>query len=399
MKARWQTKKLGELAEVQSGGTPLVSNKDYWNGDIPWYSSGELNNLYTSAPERKISPTGLERSNAKIFPTGSLLIGMYDTAALKMSILDRPGAFNQAIAGVKPNSKIDVLFVLHAINSAKEHILGQRRGVRQKNLSLGKVRNIELTLPALPEQKRIAALLEEAFDGIGIAKINTEKNIQNARTLFESRLQALFTQSGKGWVEKKLGEELDLLAGFAFKSAQYSDSEDSVRLLRGDNIVQSALRWKDVKRWPASNASEYSRYQLREGDIVLAMDRPWVKAGLKHAMISALDLPCLLVQRTARLRCGPEIDNRFLMYLIGGSEFTNHILGVQSGIGVPHISGQQIENFIFLRPPLAKQRCIADVLDSFREETQRLASIYQQKLAALDELKKSLLDQAFTGQL
>src|SRR3954462_7371624 len=98
MKAGWQIKKLGDVAEVQSGGTPLVSNKSFWNGDIPWYSSGELNDLYTSIPERHITAAGLKGSNAKLFPAGSLLIGMYDTAALKMSILDRAGAFNQAIA-------------------------------------------------------------------------------------------------------------------------------------------------------------------------------------------------------------------------------------------------------------------------------------------------------------
>jgi type I restriction enzyme S subunit len=178
VKAGWQTVRLGDIAEVQSGGTPLISNKTFWNGDIPWYSSGELNGLYTVAPKRHISNTGLQASNAKIFPAGSLLIGMYDTAALKMSILDRASAFNQAIAGVRPNEKLDLAFVLHTINSIRDEVLGQRRGVRQKNLSLGKIRDITLTLPPLPEQQRIVALLDEAFDGIATAKANAEKNLQ-----------------------------------------------------------------------------------------------------------------------------------------------------------------------------------------------------------------------------
>ena len=76
-----------------------------------------------------------------------------------------------------------------------------------------------------------------------------------------------------------LGSEVDLLAGFAFKSSKYTDSDDSVRLLRGDNIVQGSLRWDDVKKWPASDTAEFKRYELRAGDVVLAMDRPWVKAG------------------------------------------------------------------------------------------------------------------------
>jgi type I restriction enzyme S subunit len=151
--------KLGELAEVQSGGTPSVSRKDYWGGNIPWYSSGELNHTYTNDPERTITGTGLNNSNAKLFPKGSLLVGMYDTAALKMSILDRDGAFNQAIAGVKPNDKFEVEFVLHAINANKASLLQERRGVRQKNLSLGKIKEIAIPLPKLAEQRALVSRL------------------------------------------------------------------------------------------------------------------------------------------------------------------------------------------------------------------------------------------------
>ena len=107
-------------------------------------------------------------SNAKLFSKGSLLIGMYDTAALKMSILDRDGAFNQAIAGVRPNKNIDLAFILHSINAAKPEILSQRRGVRQKNLSLTKIKEISLYVPALPEQQkivqRLSALSSEVSD-------------------------------------------------------------------------------------------------------------------------------------------------------------------------------------------------------------------------------------------
>ena len=155
----------------------------------------------------------------------------------------------------------------------------------------------------------------------------------------------------------------------------------------------------DVKKWPANDIETYAQYQLQEGDVVLAMDRPWVKAGLKHATICESDLPCLLVQRTARLRTGVNLDNRFLMFLIGSEAFTRHILGIQTGIGVPHISGQQIKNFEFARPPITEQRRIADNLESLRSATQRLVSIYERKLAALEALKKSLLHRAFAGEL
>ena len=156
----WEETTLGEIAFVKSGGTPLRHKTEYWSGNIAWYSSGELNNLYTTNPERHINELAIENSNAKLFPKGSLLIGMYDTAALKMSILDRDGTFNQAIAGVKPNPKIDLIFILHAINAIKPEILNLRRGVRQKNLSLEKIKNIPISLPPLKEQQTIVRQLD-----------------------------------------------------------------------------------------------------------------------------------------------------------------------------------------------------------------------------------------------
>ena len=170
------------------------------------------------------------------------------------------------------------------------------------------------------------------------------------------------------WEETTLGDEVDLLTGFPFKSERYTDADDSIRLVRGDNIVQGALRWDGVKRWPASGSAEHELYQLREGDVVLAMDRPWIEAGLKYAAISKYDLPCFLVQRTARLRGSAKLENRFLRYLIGSQEFTQHIHAITTGTAVPHISGRQIKDFAFLLPPIAEQRAIAHILGTLDDK-------------------------------
>ncbi|MFN7955318.1 MAG: restriction endonuclease subunit S [bacterium] len=170
------------------------------------------------------------------------------------------------------------------------------------------------------------------------------------------------------WEEATLGAEADMLTGFPFRSERYTDADDSIRLVRGDNIVQGALRWDGVKRWPRSESAEHELYQLREGDVVLAMDRPWIEAGLKYAAISKHDLPCLLVQRTARLRGGPNLDTQFLRYLIGSPKFTQHVHAITTGTAVPHISGRQIKEFTFLRPPLAEQRAIAHILGTLDDK-------------------------------
>ncbi len=189
----WMEKKLGGITDVCSGGTPLKSKLEYWNGDIPWYSSGELNQLQTATPDRFITARGIENSNAKLFPEGSLLIGMYDTAALKMSILDRDAAFNQAVAGAKPNDGLDLRFVLFAINSQKPCILKLRRGVRQKNLSLSKIKDISIFLPTLEEQSRIVELLLSVKDEVGRLKTIYYQKLTALKELKQSILQKAFT--------------------------------------------------------------------------------------------------------------------------------------------------------------------------------------------------------------
>lgn len=189
----WVETTLGEISEVSSGGTPVKSNKSFWGGNIPWYSSGELNEIFTTDSKAKITQSGLDGSNAKLFPKGSLLIGMYDTAALKMSILDREGAFNQAIAGVKPNSNLDLEFVLHSINFIKPELLKLRRGVRQKNLNQSKIKSIPLWLPPLDEQRQVVERLRTVLKQTDqLTKIYSEK-LSNLEELKRAVLQKAFS--------------------------------------------------------------------------------------------------------------------------------------------------------------------------------------------------------------
>lgn len=189
----WEEKTLGEIAFVKSGGTPSRAKKEYWEGNIAWYSSGELNDLYTKDPERQINELAINNSNAKIFPKGSLLIGMYDTAALKMSIIERDATFNQAIAGVKPNDKIDLIFILHSINSIKPDLLNLRRGVRQKNLSLEKIKNIPIFLPTIKEQKTIVQKLDALSTETKKLEAIYQQKINDLEELKKSVLQKAFS--------------------------------------------------------------------------------------------------------------------------------------------------------------------------------------------------------------
>jgi type I restriction enzyme S subunit len=166
----------------------------------------------------------------------------------------------------------------------------------------------------------------------------------------------------------RLGDHVDLLTGYPFKSAGYAGPGDGIRLLRGDNVAQGAVRWDHARYWRAGDADAYRKYRLRTGDVILAMDRPWIAAGLKHAELRPEDVPSLLVQRVACLRALPPLDQRFLAYLIGGPAFSGYVLGVQTGTAVPHISGRQVRDFEFALPSPRDQRAIGEVLGALDDK-------------------------------
>ncbi|MFJ5108119.1 MULTISPECIES: restriction endonuclease subunit S [unclassified Glutamicibacter] len=177
----------------------------------------------------------------------------------------------------------------------------------------------------------------------------------------------------------RIADVVELTFGFAFKSAEFADGPDDVRLLRGDNVAQGNLKWAGAKRFPLDRVNEVDRYLLSPGDVVIAMDRPWIGAGLKYAVVRKHDLPSLLVQRVARLRTKSDsLDQGFLGVVIGSAAFTNYVIGVQTGSAVPHISGGQIGDFEFTLPPIREQRAIAatlGALDDKIESNRRLIEL------------------------
>jgi type I restriction enzyme S subunit len=397
----WTWSPLTALARLESGHTPSRKHSEYWQGPIPWISLVDAKQNHGHRIRDTIEHTndfGIANSSARVLPENTVCLSRTASVGYVV-VMGQPMATSQDFVNWVCSDRIDPDFLKYLFLAEGRGLLRFASGAIHQTIYFPEAKAFHVCHPNLSEQRRIVAILDEAINGIAAAKVAVEKNLTNAPALLESQLHVVFTQRNKGWAETTLGAEIDLLTGFPFKSSQYTNSTDSVRLLRGDNITQGSLRWDDVKKWPASDLAEYKRYELCAGDVVLAMDRPWIKAGLKRALISPDDLPSLLVQRTARLRGNGYLNNRFLLYLISSDAFTRHVLGVQTGIGVPHISGQQIKDFPFLKPPVKEQLRIAEELDELAAEVQLLEYLYRQKLAALDTLKKSLLHQAFTGAL
>ncbi len=179
--------------KMSSGGTPSRKEKVYWDGDIEWFSSGELNQLYTLPSKERITKVGLDNTSAKLFSKGTLLIGMYDTAAMKMSILSNDGSCNQAIVGFKPNEdELNIFFAKYQLEYLKKSILEQRQGVRQQNLNLSKIKNVKIEYPPLPIQQKTVKYLDQISEKIEKVKSVQKEKMESLKALKASILDRAF---------------------------------------------------------------------------------------------------------------------------------------------------------------------------------------------------------------
>ena len=189
----------------------------------------------------------------------------------------------------------------------------------------------------------------------------------------------------------EIGDYVDAVSGPAYKSARFTNNPSDMPLIKGENIAQGYIAWEKSRYWPIGDAEEYERFRLVAGDIVLAMDRPWVTAGLKWACLKPHDPPSLLVQRVARLRARPGLRQDFLTYVIGSAAFSEYVRNIMGGTNVPHISGGQIKAFKFPLPGQNEQATIASTLSAYDD----LIDNNRRRIALLEEAARLLYREWF----
>lgn len=180
--------KIEEIGSLTSGGTPSRIKPEYFKGDIRWYSAGELNSLYLPDSVEHISKTALKESAAKLFNKGTLMIGMYDTAAFKLGILTEDSSSNQACANLNPQNDYNVVWLYYLFDIMKPVFLQERQGVRQKNLSLSKIKEFEVPSAPIGIQNQFAAFVER----VNKSKAAAQKALDEAQLLFDSLMQKYF---------------------------------------------------------------------------------------------------------------------------------------------------------------------------------------------------------------
>ena len=266
--------------------------------------------------------------------------------------------------------------------------------------NMNDVMEFEFPLAPLAEQRRIVAVLDEALSGIAALKANAEKNFHNSRALFASQLDELFAQQSDGWIKKPLAELCDIKHGFPFKSEYFASFGDYTLLTPGNFYEAGGYRDRGEKQKYYCGEMP-NGYVLSEGDLLVAMTEQ--AAGLlgSPALIPAGG-KFLHNQRLGLVtkKPGTPWTNEFFFHVFNTGAVRKAIHDGASGVKVRHTSPSKIGEVIVSFPKsIEEQQTIIARLADLDLETQRLASICRQKIDVLDELKKSLLHQAFSGQL
>ena len=400
MKKGWQTKTLGEICDIERGGSPRPI-QDFITTDpngINWIKIGDAtaSGKYIYKTEEKIKPEGVKRS--RMVYEGDFILSNSMSFG-RPYIMKTTGCIHDGWL-VLHQPKVDPDYLYHALSSDLVFDQFDRlaAGSTVRNLNIGLAKSVEIPYPPLAEQQRIVGLLDEAFEGLATAKANAEKNLQNARALFESHLQSVFTQRGRGWVEKRLGELCERITKGSspkWQGISYVDAP-GILFVTSENVGEYDILLGQPKYVEEKFNAKDKKSILKNGDVLTNI----VGASIGRTAVFDRDDVANINQAVCLIRCEPNLlDNYYLAYLLNSPVFKqvlhdNEVNNARANLSLGFFSQLPVP-----MPPILKQKEIVAKLDAFRAETQRIGHLYQRKHAALEALKKSLLHQAFTGAL
>lgn len=380
MKAEWVTKKLSELSELITDGTH--NSPEYVKSGIPMLDSKHVKDGFViddTEPEKFISLATDALLSKRCKPrAGDILISSRGSIG-KIAIVREKQDFNimgNMILIRLPNT-INRDFAAFYLHSKVSHIESIARGVAQKGLYLNQVRDYELPLPPLPEQQRIVTILDEAFAGIATANANAEKNLANARELFESTVKTVFANGGDDWEAKTIN--------------QIAENLDSKRVPITKNVRSSGA----YPYYGASGIVDYVGEFIFDDDLLLVSEDGANLLARTYPIAFSISGKTWVNNHAHVLRFKEMATQKLVEYYLNSIPLNDYV----SGMAQPKLNQKMLNTIVVPYPSLAEQQLIVAKLDELSAETKKLETIYQQKRVALDELKKSILNQAFSGQL
>lgn len=405
MKAGWQRKQLGDLAELRGRiGWRGLTAKEYTDTGPLFLSVYSLNygdyvdfrDAFHISEERYVeSPEIMLQKNDVLICKDGAGIGKVGI----VGTLPERATINSSLLLIRSGTSIIPKFLYHCLTSPYfQKIVNSRlNGATTPHLYQRDITEFPIVLPPLPEQQRIVGVLDEAFGGFATAKANAEKNLQNARALFESHLEAIFTQRSEAWIEQRLDDLATFRNGINFTKSS-----------RGEFVKIVGVKDFQNNYWaPLHNLETITTDgNLADLDMLKENDLLFVRSNGNIELIGR----CLLVGVVAdkithsgftiraRLK-GDKVIPKYLCHFLKSIKARREMIDSGIGTNIKSLNQATLSALVVPFPCKAAQTRIVDQIEALNAETQRLESIYQRKLAVLDELKKSLLQHAFSGQL
>lgn len=399
MKKSWQTKKLGDVAIVSAGNSAPQNEKLFNNGAVPFFRTKDAGRVKfgdINEADDYLNEEGAK--GLRLFPPRTILFPKSGASTFlnHRVMLGVEGCVSSHLATIVADSaQVYPRFLLYFLSTVAAQDLVQDHSY--PSLNLPTIENISVCLPPLLEQKRIVGVLDEVFTKLATAQANAEKNLQNARALFESQFHFTFSQQRDAWPEKRLGDIADFKNGLNFTK---QSKGKTLRMVGVGDFQENTIVPLGNIQSVTINGEISDDYLIRPGDILT------VRSNGSKALVGR----CMLVPDVdgevsysgfvirIRLRTN-EVNPRFFLSFMKSSGTRYRLTRDGGGANISNINQDKLSKLSVPIPSLQQQEMIVDRLDTYSAETQRLEGIYAQKLAAIAELRRTVLHQAFSGQL
>jgi type I restriction enzyme S subunit len=404
MKQGWEEIKMVDVCEILTCGvasTPTYVDKQI---GVPFLSAQNVRDGEVVLEKYSfISKEFHQKLTSKNKPSkGDILYSRVGAKYGEAGVVEHSFEFSVYVSVTLIRPKRELLnnyFLKYYLNSPRIKDLAKKSisssGV--PNLNVNSVRDFLVPIPPLTEQQSIVTILNEAFTTIAKAKVNAEQNLKNAAALFESYLQGVFENGN--WETKTIQEITKVINGYAFASKDFK-STNTIKSIKITNVGVKKFVEEVDNYLPEKFKDTLKEVQVKEGNIVIALTRTIISAGLKVAVVPESYEGALVNQRVAALVANEKIVNqRYLYNYLTTDGVAKYVLAHVNTLMQPNLSINDLKNLPVPCPSLIEQQNIVQKLDALSTETKKLEAIYQQKISDLEELKKSVLQKAFSGEL
>jgi type I restriction enzyme, S subunit len=391
----WVETKLGIIAEWGSGGTPNRNESKYYKGSIPWIKTGDLNDSIILEASEYITELGLQKSSAKIFPIGAIIIAMYGATIGKTAVLGIDASTNQA-CGVAKVSKIVLPEFLHYyLKSEKQNFIEKGKGGAQPNISQTVIKEHPFPLPPLPTQHRIVSKLDTLFGHLDALKTRLDRIPQLLKTFRQSVLTQAVTGNAEDYIE--LGDyEIDIQTG-PFGSALHKEDYivNGIPVINPSHIIDGKIIPDNEVAVSTNKLKELSRWILEDGDVILGRRGEMGRA----AVYTEKDQKMICGTGSLVLKKSNRMDSNFLLHYLR-CPFTISFLETNSvGSTMVNLNQKIVRSIPIPNLDIKEQQQRIEMIESLFAKADRIEAQYQNLKAKIEQLPQALLAKAFRGEL